>query len=542
MADYYPLITRAVVGLEKSTGEARRSLYERARNALVEQLRSVTPPLSETDITRERLALEEAIRKVEAEAVRQMRPEPPVERRPARAPQADRAIPVAPPPEPEIASAEPAEPDELPDERPIERPVERAPRASRTSERRWLEKKPADSGQGIRGFGDVVADAENLGGASAEASRVARETYSSVPSPTPEFDRLEPRLDSAAARRPAPRARLPERRTVRPDLGPVVDSPNLDHPNYSSLSPSPPLGPTRSLESPMMPDSLRQVVERARRDQLEEESDQPLMRRLMGGAARIGIAVVLIAMVATTAYWQRDRLLAMVRNTFTSARAPTTPTPARDTAQQRTKIPDRIGQADTNANANTNARPQSEALVAQRVVLYEDDPVEPAGKQYIGTVTWRAETSSASPGQPADRAVRADIVVPDRNMQVTITLRRNADRDLPASHTVSIMFALPPDFSNGGISEIRGMLMKQAEDTRGTSLAGLAVKVTPTFFLVGLSSASDADIQRNLQLLKERSWFDIAIVYTNGRRAILAVEKGAPGDRAFADAFAAWGQ
>ena len=85
MADYYPLITRAVAGLDKNTGEARRALYERARTALVEQLRGVTPALSETDITRERLALEEAIRKVEAEAVRQMRSEPPPERRSTRA-------------------------------------------------------------------------------------------------------------------------------------------------------------------------------------------------------------------------------------------------------------------------------------------------------------------------------------------------------------------------------------------------------------------------------------------------------------------------
>ena len=50
----------------------------------------------------------------------------------------------------------------------------------------------------------------------------------------------------------------------------------------------------------------------------------------------------------------------------------------------------------------------------------------------------------------------------------------------------------------------------------------------------------DSDVQRNMQLLKERPWFDIPIVYTNGGRAILAIEKGAPGDRAFADAFAAW--
>jgi hypothetical protein len=73
MADYYPLIAKAVAGLEKSTGEARRALYDRARSALVAQLRGVTPALSESDITRERLSLEEAIRKVETESARRSR-------------------------------------------------------------------------------------------------------------------------------------------------------------------------------------------------------------------------------------------------------------------------------------------------------------------------------------------------------------------------------------------------------------------------------------------------------------------------------------
>src|SRR5437660_4952088 len=76
MADYYPLIAKAVTGLDKSTGEARRALYDRARTALLAQLRGVEPALSEPDITRERLALEEAIRKVEAEAARRSRGEP----------------------------------------------------------------------------------------------------------------------------------------------------------------------------------------------------------------------------------------------------------------------------------------------------------------------------------------------------------------------------------------------------------------------------------------------------------------------------------
>jgi hypothetical protein len=65
--------------------------------------------------------------------------------------------------------------------------------------------------------------------------------------------------------------------------------------------------------------------------------------------------------------------------------------------------------------------------------------------------------------------------------------------------------------------------------------------VTSGYFLVGLS-AVDSDMQRNLQLLKERPWFDIPIVYNNGRRAILAIEKGTPGERAFEEAFKAWGQ
>src|ERR1700722_2109794 len=126
MTDYQPLIARAVEGLGKSTGEARRGLYERARSALVTQLRSVEPALSESEITRERLSLEEAIRKVEADAARksrmEARTEPRFEPRPLRPPSrpAPTAMPAPPPPPAAVPpqplappAAEPPQPESL---------------------------------------------------------------------------------------------------------------------------------------------------------------------------------------------------------------------------------------------------------------------------------------------------------------------------------------------------------------------------------------------------------------------------------------------
>ena len=81
--------------------------------------------------------------------------------------------------------------------------------------------------------------------------------------------------------------------------------------------------------------------------------------------------------------------------------------------------------------------------------------------------------------------------------------------------------------------------MKQAETTLGIPLAGLGIKVSANIFLVSLSSAG-RDAQRNAQLLKERPWVDIPILYNDGRRAILTFEKGPSGNQAFADAFESW--
>jgi hypothetical protein len=215
-----------------------------------------------------------------------------------------------------------------------------------------------------------------------------------------------------------------------------------------------------------------------------------------------------------------------------------------DANPTRPKIPDRVGQpgqAEQPAGKAPVGKDAQVAAVAQRVVLYEEDPADAQGKRFVGSAIWRTETVSPGAGQAPELAIRADFEIPERGLTATMSIRRNTDQALPASHTIELMFNQPADFPFGGISNVPIILMKQAEQARGAPLAGLVVKVTPTFFLVGLSSG-EAEVQRNIQLLKERAWFDIPVVYTNGRRAILAVEKGTPGERAFAEAFAAWGQ
>jgi hypothetical protein len=255
-----------------------------------------------------------------------------------------------------------------------------------------------------------------------------------------------------------------------------------------------------------------------------------------GPLIKVAISVAIVLALGALAWWQRDTIRG-VYHAFRGSPAPA----SRDVAASppsasRPKINDRIGQSATQPQSGPVA-----PAVAQRVVLYEEEANDPQGKRYLGSVIWKTETISPGPGKPPELAVRADVEIPERRMNMTFSLRQNTDQTLPASHTVEIMFNLPADFAPGGINNVPGILMKQAEQTRGTPLAGLAVKVTSGFFLIGLS-AVESDRQRNIELLKERAWFDIPIVYANNRRAILALEKGTPGERAFAEAFATWRQ
>lgn len=68
MADYRDLLRRAIDALPENSGANRRAVYEKARSALVAQLRAIDPPLPAREITTHRLNLEDCIREVEQEA------------------------------------------------------------------------------------------------------------------------------------------------------------------------------------------------------------------------------------------------------------------------------------------------------------------------------------------------------------------------------------------------------------------------------------------------------------------------------------------
>jgi hypothetical protein len=532
MADYYPLIARAIAGLDPSApGESRRALYERARAALIAQLRSVEPPLSESEITRERLSLEEAVRKVESEAAQRARDasrsaDP--TRTPSRAGSALRANarPGARPPEiaPAAGQSQPQQPPRprqppppLPrnDRPPLgqddrqdpfqargARPeTPRQPQVSmqdpqlpptreRQAARRGSDTAPPEA-PGMRGFRDITADADDLGHAAAQASRAARKTYANVPSPSPEFDRLEPVMEDRGFDSEAPYS---------------YDESAEEAERYAPPQPSPP-------RPRLTPDRGR----------------EPKRGTVFPFKSAIAVGIVLI-LVGAGILWGKsvvNTVSGLLKSSSTVVETPKDPS----TPGTKPKIADRVGQPSSSEQL---------APVAQKVVLYDEDPSDPKGKQYVGSVIWRTEPIKATGNQKADIAVRADIEIPDRKFKMTMSFRRNTDATLPASHTVELTFTLPADFSGGGVSNVPGILMKSNEQARGTPLAGLAVKVTDGFFLVGLSNV-EADRVRNLPLLRDRSWFDVPLVYVNQRRAIIAIEKGAPGERAFSDAFAVWG-
>ncbi|SDN14751.1 hypothetical protein SAMN05216360_10648 [Methylobacterium phyllostachyos] len=452
MADYYPLLARALDALPDRTPALRKAVYDRARNALISQLRSLDPPLSEADIDLERRALDAAIERLEVDHGGLPAPANDAAQAPEPAPQpiAEPAVPEPLPPGP--AGAEPALPAANP-------PFVAAVR-------------------------------------SPEAEAEPREAPIAIAPPRP------------GATQPAP----PEPSVLAPALPPAED-PEL---------------------------AAGDVAAGRQRPRIDVVPPHTGRSRVLRNAFVGGVLAVVIAAIAVAAFLLRDRPQILPSNGV-------------DTAETRqpegeAKFGDRVGgdaASAPRADSGTSMRAaapanESTVSVAQRAELIEEvgggENAQPTLLQ--GRVTWRLDTVNGEQGQPLQTAVVATVTIPEANLTLVMTIQRNLDTTLPASHTVNLAFTQTGD---GGrtIQDVGLLQAKDDQNARGSPVSGLPVRVRDNLFLIGLSSLPN-DIERNTDLLLHKNWFDLALRYTSGRRAVLTFEKGATGAQVMQNAFDAW--
>lgn len=214
-------------------------------------------------------------------------------------------------------------------------------------------------------------------------------------------------------------------------------------------------------------------------------------------------------------------------------------------ATQVAQAPGAAGEPATAPSANGQggaaaAASQEQPLaVAQRAIFYEERTNVADGSAATGTVVWSLVNESPGGGLPPEPAIRAEATIPSKDVQLRMTIRRNGDQTLPASHIVEMIFLTPEGFEGGGIDNVLRVSMKGSEQETGNPLIGIPAKIADGFFLIALND-SKAEVAANLTLLRRQSWIDVPIVYKSGRRALFTMEKGIPGDQVFDQALKAW--
>lgn len=506
MTDYQPLLARAIGALDPNTGEGRRAIYDRARQALLNQLRAANPPLADAEITRERLALEEAIRKAETQAAQA---NPHTVRAPSAAQPSQVRGPMAPASAPRASAPVTSEAPVLRSLAPPaapRTPVETRPLPASAPASRDRAAVPANGGRQMRErAAPGYPQNENV-----RPPRQAQpEAYDDpLLEPEPDLDRIpesgpSSRDELEPNRLPEPN-RLTQRRRplatrgVQPEISPEEFVPGA--------SQRPPRGPGAGL--------ARDVPKKSGRAKI----------------LIVGLIVLLTAVAGLLGYANRGRVLALL-GIDRSASSP---------GDDRPKSGERLTSSQSSQQRAPSApSPSVDPAVAQRAVLYEENPG--GGQQFqnfVGTAVWRTETVTLGAGRAPDLGLRVNIEIPDRKISITMSLRRNADASFPASHTIEVQFNSPGD-PFGGVSDMRGVRAKSSETAQGTPIAAAVEKVKEGFFLLALPNTEE---EANLTMLRERDWLDIPFVYNNGRRAVLTFQKGTPGERAMNDSLAAWGK
>ena len=574
MAEYYTVLKRAVGGLDPNVADARRAVYDKARNALIGQLKAVEPPLTTAEISRQRLELEEAIRRVERETAAGVVGA-------AVAPPPGRAAPPPPPPPPPP-------------------PVDRYAAAPDPAS------EPSPSPQDVfrRAMQEAGMRGSEAGAASARMERLpVRARDADMPRSRPAPEPPAYRADTAY-RAPEPVYQPepdypPEPAEYRrePDYGrPPAYEPPRDYAGGRNEPPPPRLAPDYgqqdwdrgggaaagpSVDRRDRPAGVK--TKTRRRGYLEEERNELEEAPRRSRLPTIFLFVLILGMLGGLGAlaWSQRAVITDLLASFDAGgtgETPAAPPAAADAASTKNAdrlleddapappapanvrvvnpedppgdgttpvaalddSADRVPTADAPAipaDAAASATPADDALVAQKAILYEE-PLTGAANGVTAinaAVTWRYVEDG-----PNGPEIEASLDVPERGMKIRFSLHRNTDDTLPASHLVEVVVDTPPDFPGKAVASVPRIVLKPTEESRGQPLVGAAAKVADGFFWIALS-ANQADVAANLQLIKERNWIDLPLVYDNGQRAILTFEKGTPGGRVLERALAAWG-
>ena len=528
MADYYPLLSRAVGALSDSSADARRSIYDRARKALVGQLQAIQPPIAEADIARETDSLDEAVARIEAEIAGKAAAEtakPPTGDKPPTLEKAPEAPPKTESPKIELPKTEPlkTEPPKAPAEQGKEPASEAGKAPAKPDSPQTGGAAPAAPKPGMPPLPPKAATPPLPPRPAAPKPPAAAPVPPTPPKP---FSFRPP--EAVEAEKAARKAEEDKVGSAGPgekaELEPAADA-DATALADNELETPPSLKAPRPREAPR-PAAPGPAAQASRGNRLW----------IVGGVV-VGV-VLLIAGLAIKLKGRPEDLAKLRPAPSAPAETPSSgkiggrvgeETPAPSTEKTETKQP------------ATPAANQAPLPVAHRAALLVEAPDAPEKvKTYIGSVVWRLDNVPGGPGQPLGTAVHADVEIPEAKVRMTVDLQKNMDASLNASHTIEIRFSLQQGSIIPGVKQIGAVQMRREDMANGDPLAGVPVPITDTYYLVGLGRG---DMEaRNIDLLKTRGWLDVPLALTNGRIAKFSLEKGASGDRVINDALSVWAQ
>ena len=194
--------------------------------------------------------------------------------------------------------------------------------------------------------------------------------------------------------------------------------------------------------------------------------------------------------------------------------------------------------AETNTQSGAQPGQNQTVAVGQQALLYEERGGAGSDSVERGNVVWSTIEESPEDGQPAQPAVRATVTMPTSKVELKMTIRKNTDQSIPASHLIEMVFTVPEGFPGGAVDNVQRVTFKDTEQAAGNPLIAVPSKIGDNFFIVWLNDARTAQ-DTNLSLMRRLQWIDIPISYRNGRRGLISLEKGVPGEKAFNDVLGA---